>query len=298
MTGVNLGGWLVPERWMTPSLFSGGAPTPRALRQHFATFITPDDIAWLALHGVQAVRIPVPYKVPFDYVDPIVAAAGWHGIHVLIDVHTAPGSQNGWDHSGRAGEPRWHTDPHNITETLDAVGVIASHYAHTPNVWGIGVLNEPHWSIPHSTLADYYRRAYHKIRQHSATMQVVCSDAFRPHDWQGEFPQDTFQNIALDMHLYQCFTPEDKALSLGGHVQKARIEWAQLIAHVQQEMPVVVGEWSLGFDEPGEQAAKQYARAQQEGFAQAAAQFYWSYKTEAANNWNFRHCVQAGLLRL
>lgn len=296
LTGVNIGGWLVPERWMTPSLFKDGTPNARALNHHYETFITPDDIAWLAMQGVQIVRIPVPYNAPFDYIDPIVAAAGWHGMYVLLDVHTAPGSQNGWEHSGRVGEPLWHTDPHHIAKTLDAVGAIASHYATAPNLWGIEVLNEPRWDVPHDILTDYYRRAYQKIRKIS-DVRIIFSDAFRPHVWQGAFPSETYKNVALDLHLYQAFSPEDKALSLAGHIQKAKQEWAQLIASIQKEIPVVVGEWSLGFDEPGDKAAMQYGHAQQDAFAQAQAQFFWSYKTEQKDNWNFRHCVQAGLLR-
>ena len=70
LRGVNLGGWLVLEPWMTPSLFAGTdakdeytfMTTPDAaakLRRHHETFITEDDFAWLGEQGLDLVRLPV-----------------------------------------------------------------------------------------------------------------------------------------------------------------------------------------------------------------------------------------------
>ncbi|HET8704713.1 MAG TPA: glucan 1,3-beta-glucosidase, partial [Pseudomonadales bacterium] len=69
--GVNLGGWLVLEKWMTPSLFDGlnatdetswcaelGERASEKLKQHWNNFITKEDFAWLAKIGINAVRIP------------------------------------------------------------------------------------------------------------------------------------------------------------------------------------------------------------------------------------------------
>jgi glucan 1,3-beta-glucosidase len=64
MRGVNLGSWLVLEKWMVPSLFEGTAATdettwcaelgPAAaekLRAHWNSWITESDFAWLAARG-------------------------------------------------------------------------------------------------------------------------------------------------------------------------------------------------------------------------------------------------------
>ncbi len=73
LRGVNLGGWLLLEKWITPSLFAGLAATDettycaelgldeatRRLHHHWQTFITRDDFAWLARTGINAVRLPV-----------------------------------------------------------------------------------------------------------------------------------------------------------------------------------------------------------------------------------------------
>ena len=63
--GVNLGNWLVLERWMTPGLFraSGEADEiwmhrtmpsdalDRLLRRHRETYVTLDDFRAIAAHG-------------------------------------------------------------------------------------------------------------------------------------------------------------------------------------------------------------------------------------------------------
>ena len=75
--GVNLGGWLVLEKWITPALFAGTSAEDEAhlwtelsdrgqrelLRGHRDSFITERDFADLASRRIDAVRIPVPYFV-------------------------------------------------------------------------------------------------------------------------------------------------------------------------------------------------------------------------------------------
>ena len=76
LRGVNLGSWLVLEKWMVPSLFGGLQATdettwcaemgPRAaerLRAHWDSFITREDFCWIAEHGLDAVRIPVGHWI-------------------------------------------------------------------------------------------------------------------------------------------------------------------------------------------------------------------------------------------
>src|SRR5580704_11078016 len=77
LCGVNLGGWLVLERWITPTLYSGvdaedeytlcqklGQQKAAArLQKHREEWITPDDFRWLASRGINAVRLPVGYAV-------------------------------------------------------------------------------------------------------------------------------------------------------------------------------------------------------------------------------------------
>ena len=80
LRGVNLGGWLVLEPWVTPSLFYQfeGKPPPqtamdhytfcsilgpregnRQLREHWRKWVTEDDLRALVDQGINTLRIPV-----------------------------------------------------------------------------------------------------------------------------------------------------------------------------------------------------------------------------------------------
>ncbi|RLN62191.1 hypothetical protein BBP00_00004922 [Phytophthora kernoviae] len=98
--GVNLGGWLVAEHWMTSAAdFWTGVSDDEAgkgeytaitksaspdtirsnLANHHATFITESDIADIAAAGINTVRVPVGYWiVGFDNHDPSGAAEWEH----------------------------------------------------------------------------------------------------------------------------------------------------------------------------------------------------------------------------
>jgi glucan 1,3-beta-glucosidase len=132
--GVNLGNWLVLEKWMGPQLFAGtGAEDETQLcrelddvtkqelfRAHRSSFITERDFAYLAEHGFDMVRIPVPFFIfggyePYvgciEYLDRALDWAETHDLQVLIDLHTVPDGQNGFDNGGICGVCKWHKNP-------------------------------------------------------------------------------------------------------------------------------------------------------------------------------------------
>ena len=127
---VNLGSLFVLESWMVPSLFAcaaqpavseldvanGWGGSARALlERHWDTWITEKDFQWMASIGINTVRLPLGYwHLPTEHtsgtvyesvghiyegawprVIRTVSMAADHGIGVLIDLHGAPGSQNG-----------------------------------------------------------------------------------------------------------------------------------------------------------------------------------------------------------
>lgn len=310
--GVNLGGWLVLERWITPSLFQGtpatdeftlmqslGEHAKERLEMHRRTFITESDFAWLAARGIETVRIPVGYWIfgdepPFiehyNYLDRAFDWATTHNLKILIDLHAAPGSQNGWDHSGRSGDINWHKHTEHQEKSLNTIARLAKRYGSHSHLWGIEVLNEPHWDIPKKTLAAYYEKAYKIIRSHTPdSVAVVISDAFRPYDWDDVLARPQFTNTLLDRHFYQCFDDADKSLDIPGHLHKAEKQWCDDIKNLQASKPVIAGEWSLALDgevSPEDRAA--YAKAELAAMNDTAAWFFWTYKTEESPEWDLR----------
>ena len=120
IVGVNLGNWLVLEKWMQPFLFEENCAEDEVwlnrkvpakklrplMKKHRDTYIEEADFAKIAAHGINAVRLPVPYFVfgdrkPYsgciEYVDQAMDYAEKYGLKVLIDLHTVPGGQNSYD---------------------------------------------------------------------------------------------------------------------------------------------------------------------------------------------------------
>jgi len=356
LRGVNLGGWLVLEKWMAPSLFAGlaardetswcaelGRDAAPRLRAHWDTFIARDDFAWLAAAGVSAVRIPVghwifgppvPYHPrygasPHPFVEGGIAVldrgldwAREHGLSVVLDLHAAAGCQNGFDNGGLQDVCEWHTRDEYVSHTVEVLARLADRYRASDALAAIEVLNEPRWDVPTELLLRFYRRAHAAIRAHcpAGRVAVVFHDGFRSHrEWLALFAAPEIDGAVLDVHRYQCFTPEDLALDLAGHVQRAALTWRDEADEIQRELdaPAIAGEWSLGLDPNGfvrsadrpaghplagmdafqeDVAYRAYAAAQLAAFERYRGWFFWSYRTETAPAWCFRACVERGWL--
>jgi len=326
--GVNLGGWLVLEKWMTPSLFEGmkstdeysfcleaGDKAAGRLRKHRDTFITEADFRWIAARGLNAIRLPVGYWVlasdrPFiaarEHFERALRWSTKHGLRVLVDLHAAPGSQNGWDHSGHSGALNWHADKGNIARTLDVVEALAQFCRPHACVAGIELLNEPRWDVPMPTLRDYYLQAYARVRRHLPPERcaVVLHDGFRPFDWEDFMQGKPQSDVKLDTHIYQCYTEEDRKMDAAAHTRRA-LGRPEEFAKMGRAFAIIVGEWSVALDPKSlegltgfarETAIRTYGQAQLLSYERTDGWFYWSYKLEKPWDWNFRHCVERGLL--
>lgn len=352
--GVNLGGWLVLEKWITPSLFTGlaaqdetsfcvelGAQAAARLTAHWDTFVTREDFAWLAKVGINAVRIPIghwlfgadyPYhrsygnnRYPFvlggvDVLDKAFRWATEFDLLVVLDLHAAPGCQNGFDNGGIKDICEWHTNEAYINHSLDVLERLAERYAGYPALHGIEVLNEPRWDIATDLLKQYTTAAYQRIRKHChpEAVSVVFHDGFRAYqEYLGFLSGPEFQNVVLDIHRYQCFVEADLNLDIFGHIQKTVQDWKQEADAIISELPLPVycGEWSLGLDlrmltrwQQGpfnhdqhnmdafqlSVAYRAYAAAELLTFEKYLGWFFWTYKTETTPAWCYRDCVKRG----
>ncbi|MCL2457339.1 MAG: glycoside hydrolase family 5 protein [Desulfobulbus sp.] len=357
LRGVNLGGWLVLEKWITPSLFTGlratdetsycvelgEAEATRRLHRHWDTFITRDDFAWLALVGVNTVRLPVghwlfgkdyPYhraygetRYPFveggvEIVDRVFQWAEEFGLRVLLDLHAAPGCQNGFDNGGILGVCEWHTKEEYIQHSLEILEKLARRYGSQPALHGIQALNEPSWDIPTEVLKRYTTEAYHRIRRHCPAERttVVFHDGFRDfREYAGFLQAPEFRNVAIDIHRYQCFVRSDLDMDIFGHIRMSAVNLREEVETIVRESgyQVYCGEWSLGLDmkvvslwaegpfnhalESMDEfqmatALRGFAAAQLLAFEQGAGWFFWTYRTETTPEWSYRDCVGQGII--
>lgn len=165
---------------MTPSLFTcadgpqtaeidianGWENTTNAralLERHWDTFINQSDFEYLSSIGINTVRLPIGYwnlgplycqGTPFEpvadvYINSwsrIVRAINWAGeagMGVLVDLHGAPGSQNGQPHSGISDGQVNFFNSTNIDKTIEVLTYLMQQLSSVTNVIGIEVLNEP-----------------------------------------------------------------------------------------------------------------------------------------------------------
>ncbi|KAF4573242.1 glycosyl hydrolase 5 (cellulase A) family protein [Pleurotus pulmonarius] len=279
--GVNLGGWLVLEPWITPSLFDAtgndaivdewtfGQLQDRnvataALKKHWDTWITESDFAAIAAAGLNHVRLPIGYWAfevapgePFiqgqlPYLTKAVTWAQNHNLKLIVDLHGAPGSQNGFDNSGQKKSfPGWHSSSSNIARTNAIIKRIASMFAsQTSTVPIIAPLNEPAGFDGQAVLdatRQYWFDSYGNIRFPFGTSQqgntvVLIHDAFQPLSFWDDFMDPPhWEGVAIDTHIYQMFSVAENQMSQSQHIQTA-CNKASLLSSFH--LWTIVGEWT------------------------------------------------------
>lgn len=315
LNGVNLGGWLVLEKWITPSLFEKtkaedeysfckelGPMAESIIEKHRDNYINLKDFKGLNRKGINAVRIPVPYWLfekqrPYiegeKYLDIAFDWAKKTDIKILIDLHTVKGGQNGFDHGGKKDQLDWPDNKFYTQQTVCTLEKIAKKYGRHSNFLGLGLLNEPHWDIKVKTLEDFYLEANKKIRPYiSKNSWVVISDSFRYNDFINFAIKNKF---VLDTHIYRCFTKKDKKKSIDQITTEMKKNITPLFEKYGDH--VIVGEWSLGIDpnslreldtEVKKIAIEKYGKVQKEIYSKTLGNFFWTYKTESMYGWGFR----------
>lgn len=314
MRGINLGGWLIAERWMTPDLFKGVESSgeyelvrqlgrreaARRLKQHRDAFITERDIRWLRKHQFELVRVPVGYWL-FEktndyiagkqYIEKLLQWAEKHDMKVIIDFHGLQGSQNGKQHSGRRGVVQFYKRS-NRQQALNTLRYIVTSYGMHPAVAGIQVINEPELPLFGIALLRYYRQAYRVVDSGCpASVKVIVSDGFKPRlmSWLLKFGRFG-DRLVMDVHLYQVFSPKDKHKTVANYMHIAEHVWHKLLHRINKRVPVLVGEWSASTATPlpNKVSIKQFYDLQDKTFQDASwAYCYWSYKAPGLGIWGF-----------
>jgi len=102
------------DEWNLADAFDDKAIAERWLNYHFDNFIQRDDLVRIKKAGLTHIRVPLPHWIlgnirenepwiPGDRWAYFVRLCQWCrelGIEVWPNIHTAPGSQNGFDNSG------------------------------------------------------------------------------------------------------------------------------------------------------------------------------------------------------
>jgi glucan 1,3-beta-glucosidase len=278
--GINVGGWLSLEPFITPSFFtkagiidewtlstSLGSSAASTLEPHYSTFITKQDFAAIRAAGFDHVRIPFSYWAVITYSgDPYVKMISWryllrgiewarqNGLRVNLDLHGAPGSQNGWNHSGRQGEIRWlnGTDGDlNAQRTIDLHDQLSQFFSQ-PRYKNIitlyGLVNEPRMVfLDTSAVLEWTGKAVDTIRGNNMSSILVFGDGFLGLDnWKGRL--QGYENLLLDVHQYVIFNNGQLSLNHSAKLNFACSGWTSQMVRSQSKNtgwgPTICGEWS------------------------------------------------------
>ena len=281
--GVNLGGWLSLEPFITPSLFEYdkklgiidewtlsqhlGSSAPKALEDHYKSFVTEDTFKDIRAAGLDHVRIPFSYWAVQVYDgDPYVFRTSWryllraiewarkYGLRVNLDIHGLPGSQNGWNHSGRWGQIRWlnGTDGDtNAQRSLDVHDQLSKFFAqdrYKNIITHYGLCNEPRMTfLDANKVIAWTQKAYALTKKNGIKALIIFGDGFMGlNNWQGLMAGH--DDLVLDVHQYVIFNEGQIAYSHQDKVKYACDGWtkqAQLSLNPSTGYgPTLFAEWS------------------------------------------------------
>ena len=188
--GVNLGGWLMMEGYMT----GGRNISEHIFKKQFAkvngkkalkefekayrdNFITELDFKNIAKIGANTVRLPFNYRLietaPYKYSEEgiryLKKALDWskkHGLKVILDLHAAPGAQNADWHSDSDGAAKFWGSSRNKDRACKLWAMLAKRFANHEALLGYDVLNEPVVldEKKEYQISDYYEKVIKAIR--------------------------------------------------------------------------------------------------------------------------------------
>ena len=219
-----------------------------------ATPNAPDQVA-ARFRNLQSVR-PSQYR---PFLEQIFQWAAQFNIQVLLELHGAPGSQNGEIHSGCVTGPENNGKPEHYFNTdwnkeiaLRSIGEMAAMCKQfQSSCWGIGVLNEPQPSGPnndndglHAFLDTYYDEAIRKARETLSWETPVVLFSWTYDFWRwgdNRFPWDQYGRTVWDTHLYTGGSADVNQVLGFYDSDLAQIRDFQN----KQNAPVIVGEFAF-----------------------------------------------------
>ncbi len=264
------------------------------MQTYWDCFFTEEDFRIIKEDlGLNCVRLPFYYlnilnedltlkaeEEAFAYLDWFVSGAAKQGLYVILDLHGAPGSQNGYEHSGTADrvEDLWENET-NVAATVALWDFVSRHYTETEPELGkwiatYDLLNEPtdgYKGVTTQKCWDVFDKIYDVIRdngdQHVITVAGCWNFSNLPD------PADYgWENVQYEFHWYNWFTdvlPYDLFYMYQDVYNIGR----------DYDVPVLIGEFTLFEDK--EMWQKQLAMFDDRNYSWTI----WNYKTTVTGWW-------------
>ncbi|KAL7268716.1 Endo-1,4-beta-xylanase 5 [Rhizina undulata] len=275
LRGAGVGGWMNMENFITGypgrefqirvalAEVLGEDKSKFFFDKFLEYFFTESDAKYYKSLGLNCIRVPFNYRHfeddmnprvlkpdGFKWLDRIVNFCAAQGIYTILDMHTAPGGQNG----------DWHADvAHHVAEfwtykdfqdrSIWLWEQLAAHFKGNPWIAGYNPLNEP-CDPTHKRLQAWYQRVYEAIRKIDPDHILFLDGNTFASDF-SHFDVETtckkWENTVYSVHDYSNYgfpaspeayqsTPEQKARIRRGYERK--VEWMK-----KNNLPIWNGEW-------------------------------------------------------
>jgi len=290
-----LGGWLNTEPFIVPALYeiyangsdgqlaideytlsqNMGDNLTAAMTEHYDTFITERDFIEIVSAGLNWIRLPMahwaistspeePYleRVSWNYV---LKALGWarkYGLRVNLDLHTLPGSQNGWNHSGKIGTVNWMNgvmglvNAQRALDNLRSLAQFASQPEWAPVIQLFG-FNEPQaGGIGQQAVGSFYHEMHNMVREitgigeGNGPMLTIHDGFIGIRSWYSFLPGA--DRISLDQHPYMIFGDQQQG-TLSDIARRPCSMWAAQTMNTSLQYGFnSAGEWSAAPNDCGQ----------------------------------------------
>lgn len=232
------------------------------LDYYYNSWWNESDFSNVKETGFNTIRLPFYWKqilnddysykkedVAFKYLDKFIEGAKRNNLYVILDLHGAPKSQNGYEHSGTLiKESGLWNDEKAIEATINLWDKVSNHYLTTrkdlsSTIAAYDLLNEP--TNPHGGFSDekcheVYDMIYDEIRnnndEHVISMEGCWGFNALPnptkYGWTNVLYQYHFYNWINDKLPYPLFNTYNAILNIG--------RW--------YEVPTLIGEFTFFHD--------------------------------------------------
>ncbi len=229
----------------------------------------------------------------FYYLDWFIENCKKNDLYVILDLHGAPGSQNGYEHSGTNNkDPELWTNETYKNATNSLWDFVSTHYSTTRNdlsytILAYDLLNEPTENYGDNTTKicqDFLNVLYQTIRENNDNHIIsICgcwdfSDLPNPktYGWTNVLYQYHFYNRYRDNLPYNLFWAYHQLKNIGR----------------QYEVPVLVGEFTFFNDKNDWNEGLQYFKEMSYGWT------IWTYKATVTGYWDTSWGLYTARLRL
>lgn len=276
LKGTNAGGWLVQENWLNATDATDQMTTLKTLTSRFGNtqaqelldiymdnYWTEEDFDNCVELGFNCIRLPFTYMNLLDdcfeikdfgweFKDDAFAHIDWfvencqeRGIYVILDLHGAPGSQNGHDHSGDVNHNDLFLDNDDgefyREKTVWIWETIAERYKDNPTIAGYDLLNEPS-GVNNKTEEpqwEFYNTLYSAVRDIDENHIIIIESCWGTENIVAPSKYG-WENIMYEYHAY-LWGYYDQSIIQGIYNSISVFLW-KLANH---KVPILCGEFTF-----------------------------------------------------